>query len=186
MKYYKKINLKFSEVLKKHLLEQIVAKVPNADNLTRIISTTVDLPEDLTQLVNNELISYGIPELEYCRIYLRPKNNTQFIHVDGSGEILHCAINIPLRGGEGSVFQWMGGDYSLTSVNLVETNQVAFKIDWNSEPEVKESIEMIDGCYLVRIDQPHQAIASPDRDRWVFTIRFKGNPTFDEIYELVN
>jgi len=186
MIYYKKINLKFAEVLKKYLLEQISTNVHDIDNLSRIISTTVNLPEDLIQIVNSELTSYGIPELEYCRIYLRPKNNTQFIHVDGSGEVLHCAINIALKGGEGSIFRWMGGDYSLTSVNLVETNQVAFKIDWKTDPEIKDSIEMVEGCYLVRIDQPHQAIAAPDKDRWVFTIRFKGNPTFEEIYELVN
>lgn len=186
MKYYKKINLNFANVLKEYLMSEVARLVPNSDNLTRIISTTVDLPAELASTINNELSSYGIPELEYCRIYLRPKNNTQFIHIDGSGEVLHCAINVALKGGEGSVFQWMGGNHTITSVNLVETNQVAFKINWNSAPEVKDSVEMIEGCYLVRIDQPHQAIAAPDKDRWVFTMRFKGNPTFEQLDELLN
>lgn len=173
------------EVLKDYLFKQIELTVPNSDNLPNTMSTIINLPDDLVAMVNQELASLGAPEISYCRTYLRQKNHTQILHVDGVDEVLHCSINVPLKGGEDSVFQWMTGDFQISLVDLVHTKQKAFHIIWGSEPKVAESIEMTDGCYLVRIDQPHQAIAAPDHDRWVFTLRFKGNPTFEELYELL-
>lgn len=152
----------------------------------KIGTNTVELPKQLLAVVNSELNSRGINDVLYCRYYNRPKESKQFIHVDGQpGLFLHCAINIPFQGGPDSKFIWYDGDFELVPVNLTATNQKAFDIEWNSEPRVAESIEMIDGCYLVRIDQPHQAVASSTSNRSVFTIRFKGNPSFEEIYDLL-
>jgi hypothetical protein len=152
----------------------------------KIGSAVVTLPKDLLTTVNNELNSFGISDILYCRYYNRPKQSTQFIHVDGQPDLfLHCAINIPIGGGSDSKFIWYKGDFELVPVNLTATNQTAFDIKWNSTPSIAESIEMIDGCYLVRIDQPHQAVASSTSNRSVFTIRFKGNPSFEEIYDLL-
>jgi len=179
---YKKINLECGTALKTFVLDRITQFLSGTE-VTRVMSEIISLPEEMISTINVELKIYNVPAIEYCRVYLRPKNDIQFSHIDGGGEVLHCAINIPLHGGENSKFQWLGGDYSVSLVNLPTTNQKAFAIKWNSEPTVIESIEMIDGCYLVRIDQPHQAIASADSDRWVFTMRFKGNPTFEELYD---
>lgn len=179
---YKKINLECLDNLQTYLVNQISKILPEG-KVTKVISKNIILPDELLTTVNAELNSYNIPDIEYCRIYLWPKRGIQKPHVDGSGIVLHCSINIPLHGGENSTFRWLGGDYTLTPIDLVETNQKAYAIKWQSTPAIIESVELVNGCYLIRIDQPHQAIASADSDRWVFTMRFKGNPTFEELYD---
>lgn len=148
-----------------------------------ITSNVVTLPDELLKIVNDELSSYNISNIEYCRVYLWPRGSVQNIHVDGVDKVLHCAINIPLHGGENSKFQWFGGNFNLSPGNLLRTNQKAYYINWLSDPHITESIEIKDGCYLIRIDQPHQAIAAADSDRWMFTMRFIDNPTFEELYD---
>jgi len=177
MLYYKKINLKFLDVLKNYLINNVDMKIG---------TSIVTLPEHILKIVNNELNLYGIGDISYGRYYNRPINSTQFIHVDGTPDLfLHCAINIPIEGGVDSKFIWYKGEFELIPVDLKDSNQKAFDIKWNSTPGIAESVEMIDGCYLVRIDQPHQAVASTTSNRSVFTIRFKGNPSFEEIYDLL-
>ena len=181
---HKRIHLECLDVLKNYLIDQVEKTLPNHTSLPHTITKRIDLPADLVDILNTEFRSYSAPEIEYCRIYLRKKNDTQDAHIDGDKEVLHCAINIPLRGGEGSVFRWLGGQYELKRVDVIGSKQVRYDIVWTTGPEIIDSVEMLDGCYLVRIDQPHQAISSIDSDRWVFTIRFKGNPTFEDLEKL--
>lgn len=179
---YKKINLKCLDNLKSYVVNEIKESV-SPDGVSVITSNIVILPDDILKMVNDELISYGVSSIEYCRVYLWPKGSVQTIHIDGSDNVLHCAINIPLYGGENSKFQWFGGNFKLAPVNLPRTNQKAYYINWESTPYITESIELKDGYYLIRIDQPHQAIAATDSDRWMFTMRFKDNPSFEELYD---
>ena len=178
---YKKINLNCEDQLKKYLYKLIGQTLPGL-KLQSGISQLVTLPDNLLNAVNAELYSYGISDVYYSRIYLWPKGSVQRPHVDGGDEVLHCSINIPLHGGENSTFRWYSGDYDL-KLDDIGKNQKAYVINWNSSPYITESIEIKDGCYLVRIDQPHQAIASKNSDRWVFTMRLKGNPTFEDLYD---
>lgn len=164
------------------MVDQVNNSLSTAECLV-ITSNVVTLPDELLKIINDELSSYDVSGIEYCRVYLWPRGSVQTIHVDGFDSVLHCAINIPLRGGENSKFQWFGGNFKLSPVTLRHTNQKANYIKWESTPYITESIEIKDGCYLIRIDQPHQAIASADSDRWLFTMRFKGNPTFEELYD---
>jgi hypothetical protein len=179
---YKKINLKCLDKLQNHLFNQIKDSLLNVEKLN-VTSNVITLPDELLKIVNDELSLYNISTIDYCRVYLWPKGSVQPMHVDGSSRVLHCSINIPLYGGAKSKFQWFGGKFKLTPVNLLHTNQQAYYIVWESSPYIMESIEIKDGCYLIRIDQPHSAIAAPDSDRWVFTMRFKDNPTFEELYD---
>jgi hypothetical protein len=182
MNYYKKINLQCLGLLKDYLFNHVNTSI-NSLPITRPEVKFINLPINLLNVVNAELNLHGISNIDYCRIYLWPKNSVQFPHVDGVDTILHCAINIPLYGGEKSIFQWLGGDFEVKPIDLVRVNQKAFSIVWKSDFHTAESIEIKDGCYLIRIDQPHQAIASADTDRCLFTMRVKGNPTFEDLYD---
>ena len=179
---YKKINLRCLDNLKSYVVNQIKDLLLPTGRLTVVTTFVVTLPDKLLKIINEELSSYSISNIEYCRVYLWKKGSVQTPHVDGSDEVLHCSINIPLHGGENSTFRWYSGDYDL-KLDDIGKNQKAYVVNWNSSPYITESIEIKDGCYLVRIDQPHQAIASADSDRWVFTMRFKGNPAFEELYD---
>jgi hypothetical protein len=183
MEYYKKINLQCEHLIRDYLLDLMLLPRKLIDQ-TKI---SHDLPNELLEKINSELANYGISEIQYCQSYLRAKGTTQGIHVDGIGFRWHAAINIPIQNTNGSKFSWYGGDYDLeqktqyTGSNNGMAPITFFEIKDNGLTEVA-SIEL-DQAYLVRVDEPHNAVANQLEDRWIFTMRFKGNPTFEELYD---
>jgi hypothetical protein len=185
---YKKINLKCLEELKSYLINKILNQIPDSV-VPKPLTELIILPDDLLKVVNNELNSYGIGDIDYARLYLWPKKAVQYVHIDGSdlldgsNYIYHGAINIPLYGGENSIFRWyIGGEFDNVQYYNESSDQKLYIIKWKSIPK-SESLEMIDGCYLVRIDIPHHAINPINSDRWIFTMRFKDNQPFESLYE---
>jgi hypothetical protein len=183
MEYYKKINLKCEQLIRDYLIELVL--VP-----TEIIDQTKiphQLPKHLLDQVNSELASYGVPEILYCQSYLRAKGTTQGIHIDGVGSKWHAAINIPIQNTKGSKFNWYKGKYTVVQ-KTVDTGAISGKAPItffgleDIKLEVAASIEL-DQAYLVRVDEPHNAVANNISDRWIFTMRFHRNPTFEELYE---
>ncbi len=183
MEYYKKINLKCEKLIRDYLLDLVL--VP-----TEIIDQTKiphQLPKDLLDKVNSELASYGVPEILYCQSYLRAKGTTQGIHIDGVGFQWHAAINMPIQNTKGSKFTWYDGTYRIEQ-KTQDTGAMGGKapitffeiVDRNLTEAT--SIEL-DQAYLIRVDAPHNAQASETGNRWIFTMRFKGNPTFEELYD---
>ena len=183
MEYYKKINLKCEQLIRDYLLELVL--VP-----TEIIDQTKiphQLPKYLLDQVNGELASYGVPEILYCQSYMRAKGTTQGIHIDGVGFKWHAAINMPIQNTEGSKFNWYKGTYTVGQKTqdtgaMGGRAPITFFELVDKELEVAASIEL-DQAYLIRVNEPHNAVANDLADRWIFTMRFKGNPTFEELYE---
>lgn len=137
------------------------------------------LPDELKNIINRELNSKGIPNILYCQTYLRKQNHVQGIHVDGDNELIKCAINIPLVGCAGSKYNWYSGKYILTRITKYDL--IFHDVRWLENPILGASIEF-DDIYLIRVDAPHSAVAGPE-ERWVFTMRFNDNPSFDDLYD---
>lgn len=182
MEYYKKINLKCESLIRNYLLESVQPQVTL--DQTKI---SHELPSDILEAVNKELAEYGIPELLYCQSYVREKGTVQGMHIDGIGFKWHAAINLPIQNTEGSRFNWYGGDYKLEQrTRMTRTLEgitpiTFFEIVGRDLKEVA-SVELNQAC-LVRVDEPHSAEANRVSDRWIFTMRFNGNPTFEELYD---
>jgi hypothetical protein len=181
MNYFKKINFEFEETLKvlaKNDIENFLINIINFKDQARIKHT---FDNTFLDVINRELSHYGIPNVLYCQSYIRKKGHRQMIHVDGTnGQLINCAINIPLHGGDDSKFNWYSGEYMLIEKNVGDL--YFYDLKWNSFPKLEESLELTD-THLVRVNSPHSAQASIEEDRWIFTMRFVGNPTFEELYE---
>ena len=146
---------------------------------------TVDhkIPSPLIDEINLELAELGFPKVEYAKSYVRKQGNKQGIHIDGTHHIVHCAINIPLKGCNNSIHAYYDGDYTLVPKH--QHGLYFYHIKWNSPPTITSAISLKE-AHLVRVDKPHAAIASPLEDRWVFTMRFEGNPTFEDLVRKLN
>jgi hypothetical protein len=184
MEYYKKINLKCEKLIRDYLLELVIP--PN-----KILDQTKishELPKDLLEVVNAELASYGISEILYCQSYLRSAGTTQGIHIDGINFRWHAAINLPVQNTQGSKFIWYSGSYNVeqrtryTGSGNGSRAPITFFEIVDQELTEAASIELNQAC-LIRVDEPHNAVANDTSDRWIFTMRFVGNPTFEELYE---
>lgn len=184
MEYYKKINLKCEKSIRDYLLD--VVTPPN--KITDQTKISHELPKDLLDIVNTELSSYGIGEILYCQSYLRSAGTVQGIHIDGINFRWHAAINLPIQNTKGSKFSWYNGAYDIeqktryTGDGAGGVTPITFFEIINQDLKEAASIEL-DQAYLVRVDEPHSATANDITNRWIFTMRFKGNPTFEELYE---
>lgn len=184
MKYCKKINLKCEKLIRDYLLELVLVPTVIHDQ----IKIPHRLPQELLKTINDELASYGIPELLYCQSYIRAKGTTQGVHVDGVDFLWHAAINLPIENTKNTKFRWYDGEYNIER-KTQDTGAISgmapitfFEIVDIKELVAVETIEL-DQAYLVRVDKPHHAESNSDGYRWVFTMRFKGNPTFEELYD---
>ena len=154
----------------------------NLDTLipvTKQIQIRHTLSKQLKDIIDAELAGYNIPPVLYCLSYIRPKGSYQGIHIDGNDKaIIHSAINIPLKGCKNSYQIWYRGKYDTIVVKLL--NNIYHTIKWH-EPQIEDFKLEIDNPYLLRVDLPHSAQSNQFEDRWVFTMRFLGNPNFNDL-----
>jgi len=181
--YCKKIYLESEESIKSFAISDIAKQIPIFKILNRQIKIRHILPDNLLQIVNLELGKYNIPPILYCLSYIRPKNNFQGIHIDGDRNgLISSAINIPLKGNINSYQIWYTGNF--TTALVTTENNVYHRIMWEDTPKEAFRAE-INQAHLVRVDQPHSAMSNDFEERWVFTMRFQGNPKFDELIKNV-
>jgi len=92
--------------------------------------------------------------------------------------IISSAINIPLKGTANSFQIWYTGNYT---TSVIRTPNIAYHlIKWTNKPVEVARLE-INSAHLIRVDQPHSAQSNSVEDRWVFTMRFCGNPNFEDL-----
>ena len=138
------------------------------------------LPEELLATVNAELMSkYNIPPIEYCQSYIRPKKDIQRSHIDGSNlETRYAAIDIPLKGTAGGTYRWLAGPYEKLVKNI--NGLIFHDVLWSDIPTPAATMEL-STPHLINVGLPHRSEASKTEDKWVFTMRFAGNPTFESL-----
>jgi hypothetical protein len=177
------VKLKFEQQIREWTINDILSSKA-ATNL--IIKTQHraqhQFPRELLDTINSELNSYGMPGVSYADSYLRRKGSKQYLHVDGHEHQIFCAINIPLMGTTNSGFQYYGGDYEIvekTAKGLRWLEPV-----WNGEPQLLEDLELTTP-HLVRVDVPHMAVANAAEDRWILSIRFLGNPSYEYMQDCI-
>ena len=177
--YFKLMPLDCAEQIKAFAIADIEAQLgASAYVLTAQVRVRHTLPNELSEIVNAELLTkYNITPVEYCQSYLRPKKDIQRAHVDGGlNETRHAAINIPLKGTTGSIYRWLNGTYE-TEFKDVD-GLVFHNLIWMDVPSVAATVEL-NQPYLLNVGTPHRSEANKTEDKWVFTMRFYGNPTFE-------
>ena len=156
-----------------------MSKIYNVQDLTQI-RLNHELPLDTLKILNEELLDNHIGPLWYAQSYIRTKNTSQPIHIDGNPltGLIQAAINIPIKGSKNSRHNFYKGDYNLEWVRKKDNSY--YEIKWKEQPLIDQSLELV-SPYIVRTDIPHNVDASKEEDRWAFTMRFKGNPSFDKL-----
>jgi hypothetical protein len=154
----------------------------------KIYTIRINPPFDIKQLVNSELMSYGLPSAANFLVFKRKNwinTNPNTVHVDYSSavdQILYASIVLPIDGCEGTSMYWMSGDHHYEKRFLADGD--AYKaVVWNSLPTVCNQTEILEPT-LCRVDIPHDALSNVNGSyRTILSIRFRTNPTFDEILQ---
>jgi len=159
------------------------------------------IPDNLIEEINSWNNSLGLPDLHYAVLFQKynlfeKKNNS--IHIDYNADyndVAKCALNVPILNFENTSMSWWKGNYSK---KILYANQTCCKddkpsgdikipyldLEWNSEPELEYTYQVEDTPHICKISIPH-SVTAPEEFRVVLSMRFKGNPTFEEIKTLI-
>jgi hypothetical protein len=151
-------------------------------------------PSNLRKVVDEELQDFGIPPLANINIWKKPPGYEQVLHADlYAWDVLrkktkvftvnHSAFNIPIEGTVNSDMLWYGGQHQCVPTTIITpTNTTAtyFKIEWEETPFIKARLELLES-HLIATSTPHQVICNPFDTRIITSLRFQGNPTFNQI-----
>jgi hypothetical protein len=178
--YCKPIHLDCEDLIRNFAISEIEKTLDASTPVVKQLQIRHILPEKLKSIIDEELSGYNIPPVRYCLSYVRPRSDRQSIHIDGDHNgIIKSAINIPLRGCENSYQVWYKGNYDTVVIKTLD-NVICHKIRWK-EPFVEDFRLEITKPHLLRVDRPHSALANETEDRWVFTMRFLDNPSFEDL-----
>ena len=178
MEYFRAIELDSARAIAAWAIEDIKAQHPG-HLLAPQYRFKHTLPDELLTLLNTELASRGVPELLYIQSYCRQAHHRQSIHIDGvNGRNIDNAVNIPLLGCKNSRHVYYTGDY--TTIPKTVNGLTFSDILWQSTPRVAD-ILYLDRPHLVRVNQPHSAQGNGVEQRWVLTMRFQGNPSYEDL-----
>lgn len=175
--------LKSLDVLRNYTLEKTKHLIND-----KIYTVRIKPPVDIEELVNSELVSYGLPTVLNFLVFKRKNwvdTNPNTVHVDYSlamDQILHASIVVPIAGCEGTSMYWMSGDHHYETRFLPDGDPYKVVV-WDSSPTICNQTEILEPT-LSRVDIPHDALSNVDGSyRTILSIRFKTNPTFDEILQ---
>ena len=183
MKYAQKFELRCYEQLKEYFKLR-AAECNDTQVAVYIIS---DVPQEITDLFNNEMAERGLPNTSYLWMLFKKKwcyvEDHRLTHVDTLTNVCKVSIVLPIEGCEGTHMYWCEGDYTLSQT---QDSACDYGIPiWADDTKVTVAHrEFINSPTICRVDVPHDTISNTDHSyRIVITTRFVGHPSFDEVCE---
>lgn len=138
------------------------------------------------KIINEILQPLRFPPAITAILFSRPAGIEQPIHVDCTADddltLVNAALNIPLANADSSAMNWYTGEYTIIGKEAVGRDGIKRKyaqVNWNDAPSILDRTYM-QAPTLVRVSIPHN-VSRSERHREILTVRFAGNPTFDEL-----
>lgn len=166
-----------------HLIRDYTLEYMKQYNQKDIYAEGVTFPADITQILEEELKSYGLTTpsnyLSFKRRnYFKPRLET--VHIDFGEEFIHSSIVLPIEGCAGTSMFWMSGEY-ITQKKILPNGDPYQVIHWRTTPQVINQVEITEPT-LCKVDIPHDALSNINGEyRTILSIRLKGNPTFEQV-----
>ena len=189
MQYSLPIQLKCYEQLKEHV-SALLSDYNTDDHHVVVLPIT---PE-LDNIFSEEMQSYGLtPRNGWLAFkkknYFNKKSINPICHIDYTdstgSEICNVSLIIPLENTNDAPMIWYTGEYDIVHVDMGSYSFAT--ADWKNEGEVPTHKTDITQPTFCRVHIPHDTWSNEDGSyRSVVTVRFHGNPTFEEIAEKIS
>lgn len=164
----------------KHIDETAAKQKARLSIDKHIISKRI-MPDELPDFLLSEARFLAV---QHAQIFHVSAGALPMIHVDGVDR--HCALNVPLRGANQGLMEWFDypfepyvyrGDNTISTVTMEEVHGLPRRT--NEHPF--KSIRVFKPC-VVRTNVWHRIDNRENpQDRYVLSLRFKDNPTFEHI-----
>ena len=162
-------------------------------NSEQLYAVGLPLPKDILDIVDRELISYGLPKSTSCMAFKRKlmlMPNYKDCHVDYSPtkkSTIKTSLVIPIEGCKDTCMYWAEGDY-VTWIAKVSPFQNLkgmdhyMKVLWRNAGSILDQVEIFDTPMLCRVDVPHSATSRQDGSyRLIMSIRFDEDLDIEEM-----
>jgi hypothetical protein len=176
MKYFSIVRNPFSTGLQNQL-----KKLVDKNMLTDSVLLQLLPIDGLKHEINAELEKHDL-RIEHILLFYRPASTPIDSHVDlfVDGTVCKSSLVLPWICKDGYSVYWEQGNFDLSRVSPDGHDDVEyFEMDWKSNPEVCYQTK-IHTPVVVKTDIPH-GVYSLDSKLLLATIRFEGNPSFDEL-----
>jgi hypothetical protein len=177
------------------LIKDYIREYFKDSNKNRIYAIGIDMPKDILDAINSELVTYNIKIASGMAFKRKNFIGVSYTdcHVDYSSvhnRTIKSSLVIPIDGCEDTCMYWYNGDYSADVVmpNLDFPYAYPYmKLTWNTPGILVEQVEISNGPMLCRVDVPHSATSRKDGSyRLVMTLRFEENLSIEEIMTRCN
>lgn len=177
-------------------IRDFVDELLSTSNVDDIYITRPVLPPHLLEKLNRELVDCGLPVAEafvafkrknfvYSDVNNPPVSEIRGMHLDCNldRQILNVSLILPVSGCEDTYMYYAGGRFDTRFTFAADGKTIRAMIDWQEEPYILDRVMIDQHPVLSRVDIPHDAGSRPDGEyRTTFTIRLRGNPSFEEVY----
>lgn len=188
MKYTHSFNLRCHDLIKDYFSKAL------ADfNVSETYFETIELPDSIMEVVNAEFAECDLVPVNWWLAF-KKRNAFGFdytdysVHVDAypDNTLFFTALIIPIEGYVNAPMVWFDGNF--TNEYVQKYGYGYSKVVWKDDTDITVHQEDIVGPTMCRVDIPHSAYSPSDGSyRAVASVRFKDNPTFEEICEkLIN
>lgn len=176
MKYFSIVRNPFSTRLQNQL-QKLVDKNMLTDD---VLLQTLPI-DNIKEQIDTELEKYDL-RIEYILLFYRPPSTPIDSHIDSfvDGTVCKSSLVLPWVCKDGYSVYWEQGDFDLSRISPDGYDDIEyFKLNWKSGPDICYQAK-IHTPVVVKTDIPH-GVYSLDSKLLLATIRFEGNPSFEDL-----
>lgn len=184
MQYTQQVNLKCHDLIVDHF-SKILAEL----NTEESYFERFELPDSMMDIIRAEFAEYDLVPINWW-LSVKKRNvydfdHTHFsVHLDAypDGTRFNAALIIPIEGYTDAPMIWFDGEF--TDEFIMKEDYGYNKITWQNVSNMVIHKEDIVAPTICKIHIPHSTYSRHDGSyRAVTTVRFEGNPTFEEVCE---
>jgi len=182
-----------------YVAEYVMDYMRKTESPTVTVAFHKDFPKSLVQKINDDLSSHNLPLLASINAWKKHPGEVQSLHVDvyawdkinkkaNKFTPNKAAFNIPICGTQGSRMVWYSGAHTLTELEFLTrsgTRAVHFEIAWQEEYKEEDELEL-NTPFFVNTLKPHRVYANPTDTRILASVRLQGNPSLQEVYDILH
>lgn len=128
----------------------------------------------------NMLPNFEMPlPIEWIQVFCITKDSIGSIHKDGIDR--QCALNVPLVNCDKGLMQWFDTEYETVQIDNKYTKVRLLKKDVDQTTLTAAFSTVVDKSSIVSTNNWHRIQNVGNEERYMLSVRFKYNPTFEQV-----
>ena len=119
--------------------------------------------------------------IEWVQVFCITKNSIGSVHKDGIDR--QCAFNVPLVNCNKGLMQWFDAEFETVQIDNKYTKVRLLKKDADQTSLIPAFSTVVEKPSIVSTNNWHRVHNVGNGERYMLSVRFKDNPTFEQVAE---